>query len=235
MSADVMSVLAGLPVTRLIHFTPASNLFGIFSDQMVRPRSALSSDAQQAFNPTDALRLDGHPDHHSCSIEFPNAYYQAQAKAKAEFINYPDWAVLVLARELMLRPGVLFSPCNAAKDCGAWCQAGGDGLARLWSSPSVPGGYVRGPNHHPAVPTDLQSEVLIPGPIPISDLSAVVMFSADKCREMFALLHSYGLRPGQVEWRWAPTLFDKLGLAHALHSKAAVAEIVWTPSDEDLI
>ena len=35
-SPSVDDVLAALPLTRIVHFTPASNLWGMFRDRMVR-------------------------------------------------------------------------------------------------------------------------------------------------------------------------------------------------------
>jgi hypothetical protein len=226
---DVASVLATLPVTRLVHFTPAMNLFSILRDGEIRPSDDLEGDEQPHFTATDRQRIDGHPEHVCCSFEYPNAYYQAQARTKNDFVNYPQWVCLILDVNLVLRDGVLFYPCNAAK---GWGQHGGTGpqhLLNMWANPSKVGGYRRKPRHHPAVPTDVQSEVQIPGAIPLSAVKAIVAESAEHCQDLYGTLDAHQLVPGRFDWRFAPLFYDRQGLAAAIHSGAIPPEYLWPP------
>lgn len=232
MTTSVTDALSKVPVTRLIHFTPAINLVSIFGDRAIRASADLGSNSPWGFVPTDAVRFDARTTHVCCSFEYPNAYYQDRARAKSPLINYPDWVSFVLDLDLVLREGTLFCPCNGAKGGGRYQGEGGDALLGCWADPSTPSGYRRSATHHPAVPTDLQSEVLIPGPIPLTSVTAIVVPSAEKARELFGVLEGFGLGPGQFEWRYAPLFFSKYELADALHYGNEVPEETWVPSNE---
>lgn len=233
-TVSVAEALKQVPVTRLIHFAPATNVTGIFTDNAIRTSQDLIENAPQQFAPTDASRLDARSGHVCCSFEYPNAYYQAIARDKTAFRNYPDWVAFVLDLDLVLRPGTLFSPCNAAKGSGAFLTEGGAGLLACWADPSYPGQFTRSPSHRSSVPTDLQSEVLIPGLVPLSAVCAIVTATPEKARELYVLLHNFRLNPGRMEWRYAPLFFDKRRLANALHTGGEIPETQWTPSLEDL-
>ncbi|WP_437774110.1 DarT ssDNA thymidine ADP-ribosyltransferase family protein [Arthrobacter sp. KNU40] len=136
---SVVEALEQVPATRLIHFAPATNVTGIFTDNAIRTSQDLVENAPQQFSPTDELRLDARNNHVCCSFEYPNAYYQAIARDKSAFRNYPDWVAFVLDLDLVLRPGTLFSPCNAAKGGGAFLTQGGSGAAGLLVGPFLSG------------------------------------------------------------------------------------------------
>lgn len=229
---DVAGALATLPVTRLIHFTPAMNLFSILRDGEIRPSDDLEGDEQPHFTATDEERIDGHPEHVCCSFEYPNAYYQARARAKADLRNYPEWVCLILDVDLVLRDGVLFYPCNAATACGSYGGSGANHLLDMWANPSIPGKWPRKPRHHPAVPTDVQAEVQIPGAIPVSAATAIVGASADQCRDLYGTLAAHNLFPERFEWRYAPLFYDRSGLTAAIHSGAIPPEHPWDPAAE---
>jgi hypothetical protein len=126
----------------------------------------------------------------------------------------------------------LFAPCNAAKASGAYLAAGGQALLDCWASPSIPGNYSRSPSHHPAAPTDLQSEVLIPGPIDFSELVAIVAPTAAHARTIFGFLDSQDLHPEQVQWRYSSIHFDPDKLPYAIHNGSDIPESVWgAPED----
>jgi hypothetical protein len=222
----VDEVLLSLPVTRIVHFTPASNLWGVFRDRMVRTAEDLDANSD-SYSVTDPERVDSHPGHTCCSFEFPNVYYLRQAKSKAPLRNYPDWVALMLNRDLIKRPGTLFCPCNAAKGYGSYLAEGGQAMLDCWADLSKPGGYRRTANHHPAAPTDIQSEVLVPGPIDFADLEAIVAPTEAQVRTIFGFLSRQGLHPEQVEWRYSATLFDAWKLPSAIHSGRGIPEQVW--------
>lgn len=226
---DVATALALLPVTRLVHFTPAMNLFSILRDGEIRPSDDLEGDGEPRFTATDSQRIDGHPEHVCCSFEYPNVYYQAQARIKNEFRNYPQWLSLIVDIDLALREGTLFYPCNAAKGSGRHGGTGPEHLLDMWANPSIPAGYPRRQSHHPAVPTDVQAEVQIPGAIPVSAVSAIVAESAERCQDLYGTLATYGLSPNRFEWRYAPLFYDRSGLIRAIHSGAHPPEHRWAP------
>ncbi|QHE73621.1 DarT ssDNA thymidine ADP-ribosyltransferase family protein [Rhodococcus sp. WAY2] len=226
--------LTRVPVSRLVHFTSAVNLDPIFRDGAIRNSEDLAANAADRYSPTDLQRYDGRPSHVCSSFEYPNAYYHHQAKGKAEFINYPDWVCLILNRDLVRRTGTLFSSCNAATAGGAYLGEGGQAMLDCWGSKTVDGRFPRRSTHLAAVPTDLQAEVLIPGSIDLSEVSAIVTKSAERARELFGTLQMYGLQPGRMEWRYAPMFFDRAQLRSHIWRGQRVPEFVWTPTAEDL-
>ena len=133
MTLSVAEALERVRVTRIVHFTPAKNLWGIFTDEMIRTSEDLAANAD-SYCVTDHERLDRRRTHTCCSFEYPNAYYQRKARSKSPLINYPDWVCLILNRELVKRPGTLFAPCNAAKNSGAFLAEGGQAVRDCWAN-----------------------------------------------------------------------------------------------------
>lgn len=225
-SPSVAEALAFLPFTRIVHFTPASNLWGMFKDRMVRTAADLNANSD-SYSLTDPERVDSHPGHTCCSFEYPAVYYLRKARRKVSLLNYPDWVGLMLKRDLVVRPGTLFAPCNAAKASGAYLSEGGQALLNCWASPSKPGNYPRLSTHNPAVPTDLQSEVLIPGPIDFSELLAIVAPTDVQVETIYGFLASQDLHPEQVEWLYSALLFNTDQLPRAIQHGLDIPEYVW--------
>jgi ssDNA thymidine ADP-ribosyltransferase, DarT len=228
---SVADALAILPFTRLIHFTPASNLWGIFTDGMIRTAEDLAANAD-SYSPTDTSRVDDRRSHTCCSFEYPNLYYLRKAKARTALLNYPDWVGLILNRGLVARPGTLFAGCNAARASGAHLAEGGQALLDCWSDPSIPEGYRRSLTHHAGVPTDLQTEVLIPGSIDLAEVTAIVAPTAAQVQTLVGFLSSVGLNPERVQWRYSPALFDIRVLPSSIQNGREIPETIWgAPKD----
>lgn len=225
---SVVSALEQVGLTRLAHFTPAKNLPHILRQGFVRSSKDLAENAPEFFDPTDLERFDDHPDHVCCSLEFPNGYYLAQARQKPSFQNFPDWVCLLLDPELVLRDGVLFAPCNAARGRGAYLESGGAGLLGCYSNPSRPGGWPRGPQHHPRAPTDLQAEALVPGPIELSHLRGIVVPSDAAASNEVDRLNLLAADAGSVSWIVAPTFFRKDELSSRLRFGGQIEEKPWS-------
>jgi hypothetical protein len=227
----VAEALAQLSVTRLAHFTPARNLWHIFQDGQIRSSKDLADNAPEYFDPTDRERFDQNPDKVCCSFEYPNGYYLSQARRKPGIVNYPGWACLLLDPELVLRPGTLFCPCNAARGRGCYIRGGGQALLDCFASPARPDNrWVRGGAHHPAAATDLQAEVLVPGPIDLSHLKGIVMPTDADAASLFGTLSRYGFTPGRFRWIVAPIFFDRDALANRVRFGGAISETEWVPS-----
>lgn len=216
--------------TRLCHFTPALNLPHILRDGQIRPAAALSEDARACFNPTDLVRLDGHPDCVCCSIEYPNGFYLVRARQSGRLQHFPDWIVMLLPLALMDRPGTLFSPRNAAAGSGAFLEPGQAGLGRCYASAVAGSGgntFTRGPRHLPGCPTDQQAEVLVPGNVPMSDVSGMVVASSTQARAELARLHAVGLSLGDTPLIVAPAFFDRNGLSGCIRGGTPPVEQTW--------
>lgn len=233
LGADLVATAAAQAFTRLVHFTPARNLSHILRDGRLRSSKDLAERAPQQFSPTDRQRFDAHPDHLCCSFEYPNAYYRHQAGQKAEYVNYPNWVILCLEKDLVLRPGALFCGCNAATAGGSYLRPGPQALADCWANPSIPQGLIRRATHLATTPTDLQAEVLIPGPVPLSAVTGIIVAGEAVAREQQGILRRIHIDPDQIVWRVAPVLFDKFSLTAHIHGGRVPVETIWTPDEQD--
>ncbi|CAM3347738.1 DarT ssDNA thymidine ADP-ribosyltransferase family protein [Stackebrandtia soli] len=222
----VLADIRRLGLTRLVHFTPRRALGEILIVGEIRSRSALEAEPSGTFSPTDGNRYDGHRDKTCCSIEYPNAFYFNTAKTRPDHQNYEGWVCLLLDPELAARPGVLFSPLNAATKRGALLQPGAEGL-RACFAPTV-GKSTRGPRHLPSAPTDLQAEVLVPGSISVSDIRGIVVGSDAEAVKLRTRLNMIGV-DGPAPWIVAPQFFEAKPLTAAIRSGRRVPEQHWMP------
>jgi hypothetical protein len=225
---SVEAALRQLGLTRLAHFTPAKSLPHILRDESIRSSKELAAGAPEYFDPTDLERFDRHPDKVCCSLEFPNGYYLAVARAKPRFINFPDWVCLFLDPAVANRPGTLFSACNAARGSGAYLREGGQALLDCYADLARPGGWVRGPNHHPRAATDLQAEALVPGPIDLGRLLSIAVPSDEAASTEVARLKLLGLDPTRFKWVVSPTMFNRDRLATRLRFGGEIEEHAWS-------
>lgn len=232
MTDTVTAALADVGVPRVAHFTPSKNLFHIVQDGQIRSSKDLADLAPEYFDPTDLGRFDQHPDKTCVSFTYPNGYYLAMAREKVQFARFPDWVCLMIRPQVLTRPGVLFSPSNAAKGNGAYVQEGAAAFRSCFDDPSVLG-WPRGPRHHPQAATDLQAEALIPGPIPLSDVIAVVVPSAAAAGNDYARLDIAGLNPARLNWIVSPVMFNRDRLSAAIRNGRTIEESVWLPPKED--
>ncbi|MDP9404218.1 MAG: DUF4433 domain-containing protein [Actinomycetota bacterium] len=215
----------------MAHFTPSKNLPHIVGDRLIRSSKDLADNAPEYFDPTDRLRFDQHPDKLCCSMQFPNGYYLAKARTKPEFTNYPDWACLLLDVALLERPGTLFSPCNAATARGAYLEPGGDALLACYAPASQPGNWSRGANHQNGAPTDVQAEALVPAPVELSHLEAIVVPSDAAATNEVGRLNQLGVSWAGITWLVAPIFFDRNMLSSRIRSGGPIDETVWSGGD----
>lgn len=216
-------------LSRLAHFTPARNLWHIAEDGFIRSSKDLADNAPEYFDPTDRQRIDQHPEMVCCSFEYPNGYYLAQARAKSSYVNYRDWICLLLDVDLIERPGVLFSGCNAAKSGGAYLSAGGQALLDCYADPSVPAGWPRRPGHLPGAATDVQAETLVPGPIDLTLVRAVVVKDEATALNLYSILQRAGFTSVRFNWIVAPIFFERDRLSSSIRYGRPIVETPWHP------
>lgn len=217
--------------TRLAHFTPARSFWHILRDGAIRSSKDLAEAVPEQFTPTDHQRFDQHPDKVCCTFQFPNGYYLAQARQKPDHQNYPDWICLFLDVELVLREGTLFAPCNAAQQNGARLRPGPDALLELFATTSDT--WRRGPGHLQGAATNLQSEVLVPGPIELKHVSAVAMPSHEAVANELARLRVLKAEVPSMTWLVEPVLFDRNQLSSRVRNGPPLTEAVWVPPQSD--
>lgn len=196
-------------ITRLCHFTPARKLMNMLHEtQAILPTSELLEHHRHLLDSTDEKRLDGRLDHISCSVQYPNAgYFQ---KVRNDNPNFPDWVILALSPRLLWERPVLFCPRNASAERGGLQQPGWGGWQLIFQ-PSVRGAggqdFTRGLQMPHNCPTDNQAEVLVPGRIPLSDITAIILPSQQALEEEQHRFAVMGVSL-PVAWRVAPALFS---------------------------
>ncbi len=214
MKGDLEKEIKARGISRLCHFTPSRN-FGhiIATGGGILSTKALKDDERAVYNQTDLQRLDAHPDHICCSIEYPNAWYLDRAREKERL--FKDWVVLFLSPQLILRPGTLFSPRNAAAGMGAHLRPGVEGFLKMYA-PKIVGAYnktfTRSATHIPAAPTDQQAEVLVPDQIIREEILGIAVASEDQARNEVLRLKLIGTSANGLQIVIAPKLFDKNAL-----------------------
>jgi len=231
---SLVEVIAHHGITRLCHFTPSRNLPHIFRDGEIRATKDLADDVRACFKATDLKRLDGHRDKICCTIEYPNAYYWNQVKAKGEALLFPDWVVILIDPTVVLRPGTLFCTGNAARGLGTTARPGSEGLLAAYE-PSVTGSggqtFTRSEGKHlNASPTDLQAEVLVPGPIGLDNVQAIAVQRTEQAATEIARLRQLCLSVDSVMWLIAPSMFEPYAQAGAIKSGRRPIENAWIAS-----
>ena len=200
-------------ITRLCHFTPSRNLIHVLSSGYLKDRQTLDTEARDEVNPTDELRLDGHPDKICCSVEYPNSYY-LDIVTRKELI-FLDWVILFIDPVVLWSPGTLFCQRNAAAENGSLIAGGWPGYESIFF-PRVQGAggrvFARQASHLSCSPTDIQAEVLVPGPIPIDAIRGIAMRSEKQAQTERARWDTLGLAPPTAPTVVAPVLFDKMAL-----------------------
>jgi hypothetical protein len=178
-------------VRRIVHFTNIVNLYGMWRcgrilsrDRLCRA-SELSGDphAMDAVDINDKLRIDRLTDHINCSIDHINAGLFLRYRAERRVVD-DQWCIVCLSVSCLGWDKTIFSVGNAAsnraKQIGI--RGGMDGFTAIFRSKEGPA----------TVP---QSEVLIPGEIPVEEIQEVVFENDDDLGSCSAALRSLGTRP----------------------------------------
>jgi hypothetical protein len=220
-------------ISRLAHFTPLRNLVHIATGQGLLSTRYLEED-RAAFNQQDLQRLDGFPDHISCSIEYPNAYYLRGKRrdARGEDRIFPDWVCLLLAPHHLWRDTTLLCPHNAAGGWGVNVEGGFDCFLAMFAErvDAPQGTWVRGQQPN-CCPTDAQAEVLVHRRIPLKDVLAVAVETPGQAANTHAILDQLGAPLPIVV---APDFYMPTSLAVGLSRGRRPVETPWhSPTDED--
>jgi hypothetical protein len=231
----VGTLAEGKGVTRLCHLTPLRNLVHLATDG--RGLMSLRQLAETAgdFNQQDLVRLDNHPDHLCCSIEYPNGWYLKQRKMKATPIErlFPDWVCLAIEPSHLSRKSTRVCVRNAAAEGGRLLvDVSPEAFEALYSSPIRGAGgrfYARQPTRLRACPTDDQAEVLVHRLIPMSDIATVIVKSESDAKRFYAALTQLGAKIEDLAWAIAPVLFTSRQLSNSVARGVRPDETPWRP------
>lgn len=202
---------ASLGVTRLCHLTPFRNLLHIASGAGVRSVADLNADERSAFTQQDLERFDNHPDHISCSVQYPNVWYLRQKlrSLTTDQLFFPDWVCLFITPDNLDRPGVLSCHRNAAAAGGALLKPGLDAFKAMYDDPVNGSRGPIGRGRKPAsCPTDDQAEVMIPKFIPLAHCSHIAVRSEEQALRIYGALDLVGAPVAQLSWTIAADLFE---------------------------
>jgi hypothetical protein len=227
----VSEKISELGVSRLVHFTPSRNLPQILGDGALRGVSDLDTATFAGHARNDSVRADGHPDKLSMSFEYPNVYYLRLARGRTS--GFQDWACLVLNPRVAAIRGALFSPINAAS-WDASLRPGAEGMSALWEDdiPSSRRLIRRSPDHRPASPTDLQAEVMIPGPIPLSEVIGIVVPRVEDAHLEQERLRYLRRDPEQLDWIVSAEMFEIGPVLRAVRQNRQLTEIALTRENQ---
>ncbi len=205
-------------ITRLCHFTPSRNLSHITDSPIgILASRHLQADEKAIFNPTDMERLDNHPNHVCCSIQYPNAWYFKIAR-RTEVV-FPDWVVLLINPRYLWHNGTKFSPHNAATGRGKLIGEGVEAFEAMFARIVKGAGrhYTRGPCHPKFLPTDEQAEVLVPDIIELQDVIGVAVCDDAQAKREVTRLKQLGLSKFPP-FRVIPEFFDPKALSRDLRA-----------------
>ncbi|NIE66848.1 DarT ssDNA thymidine ADP-ribosyltransferase family protein [Burkholderia sp. Ax-1719] len=214
-------------ITRLCHFTSSRNLIHVLATGYLKDRATLDAETVQDVNPTDDYRLDGHRDKICCSVEYPNSFYlDIVARKDPVFL---DWVILFINPVVLWNPGTLFCPRNAAAESGGLISDGWPGYQSMFAQQIAGAGgkvFSRKNAHLTCSPTDMQAEVLVPGPIPVNALLGMAMSSEKQVHTERARWDTLGLAAPQIPTVAGPDLFDKISLRNHIWTGRRPAETV---------
>ncbi len=214
MSAEVRAAALERTITRLCHLTPSRNVVHILTGgDGLLSTAALQQTERREFHQQDLQRLDGYPDHISCSIEYPNAWYLRRRlqSVAGEARLFSDWVVLTIKPDYLWADETLFCPRNAAAANGRLVEAG----------------YVRTAARPDSCPTDEQAEVLIHRRVDPDDITGIVVFDAAQAAREWVRLTQLGVAPEKIRLIGSPPFFQPYVLKGLLERGERPVEREW--------
>lgn len=226
-------------ITRLVHFTPTRNLVHIATDdEGLKSTLSLSLEERSVFNQQDLERLDGYPDHISCTIQYPNAYYLRgkRKEARGEARIFPNWVCLLISPHHLWQDSTLLCPHNAAGHRGINIASGVehfesmfapqvDAPKRIWTRRRQPRNC----------PTDAQAEVLVQRGIPLEDVRSIVVENPSQAADTYSILSQLGVPLEHLSFIVCPGFYEPTGLAAGLAAGRLPVEAPWhPPTDGDI-
>ena len=195
----VADVLAERGIVEVVHFTTNRGVLGMFAKGAILPRRMLPEEKylEHVYQPNAEVRKDpAWTGHVSLSISRVNKeFFGVSRHWHSDTETW--WAIVSLDPEILCHEDVVFVTTNniyPARTRGK----GADGLLSLFASP-VPGYYGRATERVREMPanwtTDVQAEVLYPGPISTDFVRRIYVLSdehGDLVASQYDILRSRG-------------------------------------------
>jgi hypothetical protein len=232
MNDDLRREAESRGITRLCHLTPFRNLVHIATGEGLLSTAQLSGSERQVFNQQDLARLDQHPDHISCSIEYPNAWYfrQRHSAARGAELLFPDWVCVCIELHHLWRDDTLFCPRNAAAAGGRLVSGGIAAFYSMYAEQVEGAGgqtFTRAAERDPACPTDEQAEVLVYRRIPLEDVQQIVVANESQAKRTFVGLEQLDVSADRFKYAICPEFFDPYRLSQLIRRGGRPEEIRW--------
>ena len=231
MNAEIRAAAKQRGVSRLCHLTPLRNLLHIANGNGLLSTKQLQESDRGNFNQQDLARLDGHPNHVCCSIEYPNVWYLRRRRGDTvgEAPLFPDWVCLTIDPKHLWADPTLLCPRNAAAEGGRLVSRGIDAFESLYVAAVEGAGGQRFRRNKlpPACPTDDQAEVLVYQHVPLNDIQHVIVADEAQARRTIVVLDQMDLRSDLFRFRICPEIFEPTQLSRLLRMGVRPAEVDW--------
>lgn len=215
-------------ICRLCHFTDSANLVSILSrDRGIRSTAFLQKAGIASSGHTDQRRLDGHPDHVCCSIQFPNAWCFSSIR---EGRGYAHGVVLFIEPLYLWQADTKFCPVNAATASGSLIGEGPDAFRGVFAETvKILRTFTRGPRHPDFLPTNEQAEVLVPNGIPRKHITGVAVRDEAQAEQEHCSLLDHGIAPPPLVV--VPEFYEPQRLSDLLRVGKMPVETPWRPQN----
>jgi hypothetical protein len=235
---DIREEAGERQISRLAHFTPLRNLVHIATDdEGLRSTLSLEADERAAFNQQDLERLDGYPDHISCAIQFPNAYYLRKKRRDARGVDriFPRWVCLLIEPHHLWKETTLLCPHNAAGRNGVNVASGIEHFRSMFAAEvEAPQGTWKRQHQPKSCPTDAQAEVLVYRRIPLADIQAIAVEDSGQAADTYEVLKQLNAPVESLPLIVCPDFYEPTGLALGLAAGRMPVEVPWhSASDEE--
>lgn len=235
--SSIAELVEAYGITRLCHLTPYRNLLQIARGGGLKSVAELADDERAAFDPQDLERLDGHPDHICCTVQYPNVWYLRSRRRDMTPLQrlFPDWVCVLIEPSYLSREDTLVCHRNAAAGRGAFLRSGPKGFKAMFADP-VQGS--RGPifrDRKPvSCPTDDQAEVLISKAVPLTCANRIVVADEEQAKRIYVGLDVIGAPVQTLRWIIAPQFFQTT-LSRTLREGGLPSETPWDmPTSEQV-
>jgi hypothetical protein len=196
----------------------------------------LLSEERSEFNQQDLDRLDGHPDHISCTIEYPNAYYMQSKKkeARGEARIFPNWVCLLLAPAHLWADSTLLCPHNAGGRGGIRVAAGLNTFMSMFADQiDAPRNTWIRQRHPDCCPTDAQAEVLVHRRVPLEDVLGIVVATESQAADTYVVLDQLEAPVEELPLIVSPDFYVPARLSAGLRNGQLPLEMQWNPPTHD--